>query len=197
MAVSLFFICAFLLGSIPNAYLAGRLLKNIDIRQHGSGNAGATNVFRVLGKKPGVAVFFLDFLKGASPAAFFILLFPQPTNNQLLPLLVGLSAVLGHMFTPFLGFKGGKGVATASGVIYACFPALFAVTFMVWVSVFFLSRIVSISSIAAALSLYLSGLWTQQPCETLWVLFGILLLVVWSHRANILRLIRGQEHRWS
>ena len=195
---ALLFLFAFFLGSVPNAYLAGRLLKNIDIREHGSGNAGATNVFRVLGKGPGLTVFFLDFLKGVLPVVVTLFLFPQPqAHRELIGLFVGLSAVLGHVFTPFLGFKGGKGVATGAGVICASFPSLFVVTLSVWLLSFFLSRIVSLSSILAVCALFVAACLTRQPREILIVLSGMTLLVLWSHRRNIKKLRLGQEHRFS
>ena len=195
MTLAVFFLGAFFLGSIPSAYLTGRLLKNIDIREHGSGNVGATNVFRVLGKGPGAAVFFLDFLKGAAPVAVFLAFFAPGSHRELLALAVGLAAVLGHMFTPFLGFKGGKGMATGAGVIGASFPALFAVSLIAWILVFFTSRIVSLSSLVAVCILFISGLWSRQPREIAGVFFGMVLLVFWSHRGNIKKLWKGQEHR--
>ena len=197
MVLAVFFLGAFFLGAIPNAYLAGRLLKNIDIREHGSGNVGATNVFRVLGKGPGTAVFFLDFLKGALPVAGFLIYFSAGSHRELLSLAVGLMAVLGHMFTPFLGFKGGKGVATGAGVLCASFPTLFAVSLSAWIFVFYFSRIVSLSSILAVCALFLAGLWTHQTPEIVGVFFGMVLLVLWSHRSNLKKLRAGQEHRWN
>ena len=197
LPLPVFFIFAFFMGSLPNAYLAGRLLKNIDIRQHGSGNVGATNVFRVLGKGPGFAVFFLDFVKGALPVALFLSFFPEALHRELLALGVGLAAVLGHMFTPFLGFRGGKGVAAGAGAVCASFPPLFAVTLAVWLLTFFFFRIVSVSSILAVSALFISGLLTRQPPEIVAAFFGMLLLVLWSHRSNLKKLKAGQEHRWN
>ena len=197
MPLPLFFVLAFFLGSIPNAYLAGRLLKNIDIRRHGSGNVGATNVFRVLGKGPGFAVFFLDFLKGAAPVALFLFLSSPQAHRELLALGVGLAAVLGHMFTPFLAFKGGKGVATGAGVICASFPLLFAVALAVWGISFFACRIVSVSSLLAVCALLVAGLLTHQSPEVLGVFFVMVLLVFWTHRGNIKKLRSGEEDRWS
>jgi glycerol-3-phosphate acyltransferase PlsY len=194
----LFFALAFFLGAIPNAYLAGRFLKKIDIREYGSGNVGATNVFRVLGKGPGVVVFFLDFLKGALPVVVFVSFQPQPAaHRELFSLLIGLASVLGHMFTPFLGFKGGKGIAAGSGVLCVAFPVLFAVSVAVWVLTFLLCRIVSLSSIIAVFTLVLSALWTHQSPEVLFVFILILGLVLWGHRTNIKKLLQGQEQRWS
>ncbi len=198
MREMLFFVpIAFFLGSIPNAYLAGRLLKNIDIRKHGSGNVGATNVFRVLGKGPGIAVFVLDFLKGALPVVAFRVLYPEAPHRELYSLLVGLAAVLGHMFTPFLGFRGGKGIATGAGILCASFPVVFAAALVVWIAAFQISRIVSLSSLAAVSTLLAAGVLTHQPREVLVVFAGMAALVFWSHRSNIKKLMAGQEHRWS
>jgi acyl phosphate:glycerol-3-phosphate acyltransferase len=191
--VSFYFIAAFLIGSIPNAYLAGRLLQGIDIRQHGSGNVGATNVFRVLGRGPGYLVFVLDFLKGAAPAFFFTHFFPEAQPPALWQLAAGLAAVLGHMFTPFLGFKGGKGVATGAGAVAASFPLLFAVATLVWAASFQLWKTVSLSSLCAVSALFIAAMYTQADPLIKKVFVGILLLVFWSHRTNIRRLREGKE----
>ena len=190
-----FVLSAFFLGAVPNAYLAGRFLKNIDIRQHGSGNIGATNVFRILGKGPGIVVFSLDFLKGALPVVIFMFVLPHSSHQQLFAFSIGLAAMLGHMFTPFLRFKGGKGIATGSGAVCACFPLLFAIALAVWLLSFLLSRIVSVSSILAVCALLLSALLTRQSREILFVFFAMLILVLYSHRGNIKRLWRGEEKR--
>ncbi len=196
MFLLFFFLGAFFLGAIPNAYLAGRFLKNIDIRQHGSGNVGATNVFRVLGKGPGIVVFCLDFLKGYLPVAIFLIFFLTNPHRELTALLIGLTAVLGHMFTPFLGFKGGKGIATGAGVLCASFPKLFAITLAVWVISFLVFRIVSLSSMLSVCALFLSGILIQQPREILFVFAGMVVLVFWGHRKNMQKLKEGTEHRW-
>jgi acyl phosphate:glycerol-3-phosphate acyltransferase len=191
--MTLFFVAAFLLGALPNAYLAGKLLKGIDIRQHGSGNIGATNVFRVLGRGPGLAVFALDFLKGAIPAFLFSRFFPEADPLALWQLAAGMAAVLGHMFTPFLGFKGGKGVATGAGAIAASFPILFIVATAAWLVSFQFWKTVSLSSLLAASALFIMAMYTQPDPLTKRVFVGILLLVFWSHRANIQRLRQGTE----
>src|SRR3989344_8484133 len=127
MRFPLLFLAAFTIGSFPTAYVVGRVVKKIDIRQHGSGNVGATNVFRVLGKKYGLLVFAIDFLKGAAAVWLVYLLLKNPSSpiasrcpafltSQSLALWIGLGAILGHVFTPYLRFKGGKGIATGAGV---------------------------------------------------------------------------------
>lgn len=195
--IALYLLGCFLLGSIPNAYLAGRLIKNIDLRQHGSGNVGATNAVRVLGKPVGFAVFALDFLKGAVPTLLVGRFFPEWAGEPLVGLLAGLTAVIGHMFTPFLAFKGGKGIATGGGALCAAYPLLFLVSLAVWVISFSFSRIVSLSSLIAVLALFLSSLLTPVSLASKALFFMMVLLVVWSHRANIERLLKGEEHRFS
>src|SRR3989338_8540646 len=147
-------VLAFFLGSIPTAYLAGRIFKGIDIRQHGSGNVGATNALRVMGKKIGALVFFIDFIKGFLPvfllSKFTTGLTPDPREAGL---WLGVAAISGHVFTPFLGFKGGKGIATGAGVLLGVFPLLFFCVLFVWISVFVTTRIVSISSLTSLVCL--------------------------------------------
>lgn len=189
----IFALFAFLLGSFPTAYWAGRRFKNIDIRQHGSGNVGATNAFRVLGKKVGALVFFCDFLKGALPTFFYILASSQQPPYAPLILGVGLCAILGHIFTPFLNFKGGKGIATGAGVIFASFPLLFVAFLLVWAVTFLIWRIVSVSSLAALFSVVVLSVFLQLGRISISLFFILFLLVAWSHRENLKRLRRGEE----
>ena len=197
MVPAAYFASSFFLGSIPNAYLAGRLWKSIDIRHHGSGNVGATNVFRVLGRGPALVVFSLDFLKGALPVLLFSRFFPLAADPEFLRFIAGLCAVFGHMFTPFLGFKGGKGIASGAGVLCASFPLLFLSALSVWITVFASLRIVSLSSLAAVLALFASSFFLRTQGNIRGVFLGVVLLVFWSHRANIGRLMRGEEQRFS
>ena len=197
MKLAIYFFASFFLGAIPSAYVAGRLLKNIDIRQHGSGNVGATNAFRDLGKGPGSLVFALDFLKGAIPVLLFTYFFPRTEDPELMRLVAGLFAVLGHLFTPFLNFKGGKGIATGGGAVCAAFPLLFLVTLGAWFLTFFISRIVSLSSLVAVCVLAVYGVLTTQSSTLKGVFFAVALLIFWTHRGNITRLIHGEEHRFS
>lgn len=190
-------IIGYLIGSIPTAYIFGKLLKGIDIRQHGSGNVGATNVFRVLGKIPGIIVLVLDIYKGfcvvgiVSEVLGLILVWER--------VALSLAVVAGHNYTVFLGFKGGKGVATSLGALIglsfripSITPVLF-VTMGIFLIVFLFSRIVSLSSLIAAICLPLMMFLTPQPAEirALGVIFAI--FVIYRHKANILRLRSGQE----
>jgi glycerol-3-phosphate acyltransferase PlsY len=188
-------VAGFLSGSLPFGYFAGRL-KGVDIRQHGSGNIGATNVIRVLGKGIGIPVFILDLLKGLVPC---LVMQGRGAESWVL-VLTGLCAILGHMFTPWLGFKGGKGVATAAGVLLGIAPVPVAVGLAVWLVFFFGTRYVSLASMLAgvavagtmAVQMALSGQW-----DAVLLGFGIVLalLVILRHRANIGRLLAGTESR--
>ena len=180
---------AFLLGAIPFGYIIARL-KGVDIRKHGSGNVGATNVARVLGKKYGVAVYLLDFLKGYIPTAIAVKLYGI---DSFLTASVGLFAVLGHMFSPFLGFRGGKGVATASGVLFGLSPFLGLLVLALWGAIFKSSGYVSLGSILAALgAVYLVGMLGYPfPVLVLVTLVAVLILV--KHKSNVERLLEGRE----
>lgn len=191
--IILYFAGAFLAGAIPTAWLFGKFLKQTDIRRHGSGNVGATNAFRVLGKKAGIAVFVIDFLKGAVPV-YLARHSAGPAAD--LFLWIGFAAILGHVFTPFLGFKGGKGFATGSGVLCAGVPMLFLWTLPVWVAVFFISRIVSIASLSALLAMVVISFFLRLPASDSLCLIVIFCLITWTHRSNIARLRQGSENRF-
>ncbi|HEY9900335.1 MAG TPA: glycerol-3-phosphate 1-O-acyltransferase PlsY [Pantanalinema sp.] len=184
-------LATFVFGSIPFALIIGRIFYGIDIRAHGSGNVGATNVVRVLGRAPGIACFVLDFLKGCLPVAIA----SAAHLDWWVPLLFGVLAILGHSRSVFLGLKGGKSVATGAGVIFALSPWVGLAVLGVWASVFFAGRIVSLASIVAAASLPLWMLIFRQALPS--VLFGVAaaLYIVIRHRSNIDRLRKGQEPR--
>ncbi len=192
-------IFAYLAGSLPTGFLVARAMR-VDITQVGSGNIGATNVFRVLGKGPGALVLIVDLLKGALAVLFAPKLAAAmtPTDLLALPALAALGAVLGHNYTCWLGFKGGKGVATSAGAMAALIPPAFGVTVITWLLVFFLTRYVSMASIAAALILPVATIFTVSG-PTRWPLVAftsaLAALAVWRHRANIERLKAGTEHR--
>lgn len=184
-------LATYVFGSIPFALIISRVFYGIDIRAHGSGNVGATNVVRVLGRGPGIACFVLDFLKGCLPAALAI----AAHTPWWTPILYGVLAILGHSRSVFLGFKGGKSVATGAGVIFALSPWVGLAVLGVWAAVFFASRVVSLASIVAAASLPLWMLVLRQPLPTILFGGGAALFIVIRHRSNIDRLIKGQEPR--
>ena len=183
---------SFFTGAIPTAYLAGKYLRGIDLRKEGSGNVGATNALRVMGKGIGYSVFIIDFLKGLLPALFMSRIYPA-VGTLSATCWVGLAAILGHIFSPFLSFKGGKGIATGAGVTCAVNTPFFFVSIALWALIFLTTKTVSISSILAVLSLVILSFlfkfeWPTFPFFVL--LFGIAL---WTHRENIRRLLRGEE----
>ncbi len=190
-------ILAYLAGSIPAAYLAGRLTRGIDLRRHGSGNLGATNVYRVLGAKVAAIVFAVDLLKGALP----VLLLPRVTSSAtpgIWAIAYGVTAIAGHVRPVFLlGKGGGKGVATAAGVFLALAPWATLIAFAAWAVVVGVSGYVSLASLTAALVLPVAVLLTRGPGSPVLALSGLLgMFVFWTHRENIRRLRRGEEHRF-
>jgi acyl phosphate:glycerol-3-phosphate acyltransferase len=196
-------VAAYLLGSLPTGYLAGKA-KGIDIRTVGSGNIGATNVFRFLGKTAGLLVLLVDAAKGflacwllARGGADFLQARASTAGVKLewLEIIAGVGAILGHNYTCWLGFKGGKGVATTAGVLLALFPRAFLIGLGVWVLVFALSRYVALASIAAAAALPFA-VWLCGAPSHLTVVAALLgVLAIWKHRSNIQRLCNGTEHR--
>lgn len=185
---------AYLLGSIPSSYIAGRLTRGIDLRRHGSGNLGATNTFRVLGPRIAAPVMLFDVLKGFTPAALFPLWDGNPVWHW--TLAYGTAAIVGHVFSIYMGFRGGKGVATAAGVFLALAPFAVLVAFAVWAAVLRLSRMVSLASITASLTLVAMLPVTVQRPEVLGLGAAVALFVVVAHRANIGRILRGEEYRF-
>jgi acyl phosphate:glycerol-3-phosphate acyltransferase len=190
-------VLAYLAGSIPAAYLAGRLTKGIDLREHGSGNLGATNVYRVLGAKIAALVFLVDVAKGALP----VWLLPRVTataHPELWAIAYGLLAVAGHVRPIFLlGKGGGKGVATATGVFLALAPLATLLAFTLWLMVVGASGYVSLASLTAAVVLPIAVL-VQVGADSPVFIVAVLLaaFVFWTHRENIRRLRRGEEHRF-
>lgn len=191
----------YLLGSIPSGLIAGKI-RGVDIRQHGSGNIGATNVVRTLGKKWGYAVFASDFFKGVAAVLFSrAVCLALQTPPELPALFAAVGAILGHNFPVWLGFKGGKGIATSAGVIVALFPwPVFVCAILAWVAIFFTTRYVSVASIIAALVLpaSLGVLWGMGRTSGLYFGVGIVLcaLAIWRHKVNIQRLVAGTEPRF-
>jgi len=201
LALVVAMVVSYLLGSIPAAYIAGKT-KGIDLRKHGSGNLGATNVIRVLGKKIGIAVFAFDMAKGVFPAYFFPRWadslgapFPNPVIGAI---LCGIATIIGHVRPIYLRFgKGGKGVATAAGVFLALAPMQTLLTLLVFAVVLFASGYVSLGSLTAGLILpVLLGLSIGVRSPIFVISVFIAAFVFWTHRANIERLRKGEEHRF-
>jgi glycerol-3-phosphate acyltransferase PlsY len=184
---------AYLVGAAPASYVAA-WLKGIDLRQHGSKNLGATNVYRVLGWRYALPVALFDVAKGAVP----VLLFPRwgGVRWEWFPAVLGAAAVLGHVFSPFVGFKGGKGVATAAGVFLALAPLAVAITVPVWAVSLWLTGYVSLSSLIAAITLPILVAVTEAGRPALVAAIALALMIVYTHRANIRRLLAGTESRF-
>ena len=220
---------AFLLGSIPFGVIIAKA-KGVNIRDHGSGNIGATNVLRVIGKKYGITCLLLDALKGFIPVMLAVnliqiagrenqlqlaaldplaLILPaaQQFKGQLIHVLTALAAVLGHNYSPWVGFKGGKGIATSAGVLLALMPAGIGLLVVVWLIAFGISRYVSLASIIAAAALPLItiyGSWFHgRIADGTWnkplFFFSLVIaiLAIWKHQSNIQRLLAGTEHRFT
>jgi glycerol-3-phosphate acyltransferase PlsY len=198
----IFSLVAYLLGSIPSAVWVGKARYNIDVREHGSKNAGATNTFRVLGKKPGIVVLSIDIVKGAL-ATFLPVIVLNSTlrieNEHVIQIqiLAAIFAVIGHVFPVFAQFKGGKGVATSLGVIIGLQPLAALICVSLFLLFFILFQYVSLGAIVAALSFPLIIRFVIQE-DSNWLLsFSVLLsfLVIFAHRKNIGRLIKGEESK--
>jgi len=190
-------IISYVAGSIPSAYIAGKL-RGVDLRKHGSGNLGATNVVRVLGAKTGGVVFIADLLKGFLPV-YFLPIYTETLRPELWALVYGVAAIAGHVKPIFLlGKGGGKGVATASGVFLALAFVPMLVSEAVWIATFYFTRYVSLASLLGAAVLPIAILaWYRDPQSPVFIASVIIAaFVFWTHRANIGRLRRGEEHRF-
>jgi len=193
-------VASYLLGGIPFSYIAGRMHKRIDLREHGSGNLGASNTFRILGGRVAIIVLILDIAKGFVPVYLAgHLSLPGSIDPLWLEVTAMFCAILGHLYSPYLGFSGGKGIATSAGAFSALAPYAFGGAFLVFAAVFAAKRIVSLASLAAAITLpifvYVSG--RQGLSEWHWLLqavsIAIMLIVIVKHRSNIRRLASGSE----
>src|SRR5882724_10198599 len=205
LTLAVLLVGSYLLGSIPFGYLAGRIA-GIDIRQAGSGNIGATNVVRVLGKRYGYPVFFLDFFKGLGAVeiaiAFARAARPEWGSPEVYGILAAFGSVIGHSFPPWLKFRGGKGVATFAGALFGLMPLAMLIGVAIWIVVFWLTRFVSVASMAAAVALPLViGIMTRLNQTHGKALFysslGIATVVIWRHHSNLSRLVRGREPRFT
>ncbi len=202
----LYIVAAYLIGSVPFGYIAGRL-NGIDLREHGSRNIGATNAVRVLGKGWGIPVFFMDFLKGFAPLLYMkyhlggeLAAFSPADMGWFLGVM--FAVILGHTFTCFLKFKGGKGVATTGGCLFAMSPWVGGAALLFWLGSMVLTRYVSFSSIMAGVGMMLAagielwchdGVYSVADYMVLGLLLVILVLVTWKHRANLVRIMNGTE----
>ena len=203
IAIAIGIVLAFLLGSVPTAVWLGRSLYGIDVREHGSGNPGATNTFRVLGKRAGIIVMLVDVVKGLIATSLAIPLmrmgFITEPNLIVFKILFGVVAVSGHIFSVFLNFKGGKGVATLLGMMIAIDYEVALICIGIFIFTLLVTKYVSLSSIVSALA-FPSILWMGprfKTTEPLLVIFGFFLfiVIVWTHHKNIRRIIDGEERK--
>lgn len=203
VAIGIGLLLAYLLGSVPTAVWFGKSLHGIDVRDHGSGNPGATNTFRVLGKRAGTIVMLGDVIKGMTATSLAVVLmnlgFIEEQNLVTFKLIFGVVAVTGHIFSAFLSFKGGKGVATLLGMMIAIHYEVALLCIVVFLVTLIISKYVSLSSIIGALSfpallLLVPRFKTNEP---LLVIFGFFLfiIIVWTHHKNIRRIIEGEENK--
>ncbi len=203
---------SYLVGSIPTSIIVTKIIRGVDIRNYGSGNAGGTNVIRVLGWGPGVFVIILDALKGFVAAVVLSRLFyghfpldnGTPFSNfTVVQIIAGISAILGHTWTVFAGFKGGKGIATAGGMLLGIAPVEVGIAFGVFAIVVVSSRYVSLGSVSAAIAFPLAmfiranvfDVTTRYYHTMIFFSIFISIFLIYNHRSNIIRLLRGQEHR--
>ena len=193
MNIVLLTLAAYLLGSIPTSYLVGRA-HGVDLREHGSGNLGGTNVYRVLGLRAGLPVVLIDVSKGFLPAYFFPGWDGSPMGQ--LALVYGLAAIAGHVWSIFMRFQGGKGVATGGGVLIALAPTSAQVGLLVWAGLVLITGYVSVASIAAATTVPVVAWLTDERVSTVLFCAAIALFVWWTHRQNLRRLMRGEENRF-
>ena len=197
-------VASYLIGSIPTAYIFGRLLKGIDIRTFGSGNVGATNALRVLGKGPGITVLLLDILKGFVAVALLgNILAPYTTLIPIgtLRIILGIACICGHNWTIFLKFKGGKGVATTLGVLLgfsatiSCLKFVFALAILTWLFAFLLCRYVSLASIITGIALPVYMFFFSRSAVLVILGITLCIFIILRHTQNIIRLMKGQEPR--
>ncbi len=192
---------AYLLGSIPTSIWVGKVFYNIDIREHGSGNAGATNTFRILGAKAGFPVFFVDVMKGYAAVRLLYLTdfyIPETGDFVNFQLALGLAAMIGHIFPIFAGFRGGKGVATLTGIVLALHPMATLITFVIFVVTLILSKFVSLSSMVAAFTFPFTLIFVFSRTTPSLIIFSMIIsiLMLFTHQKNIERLFKGEEKKF-
>lgn len=195
---------SYLIGSIPTAYLFGRALKGIDIRKIGSGNVGATNAMRALGKGPALIILLIDILKGFITVVFlgnYFINKPILLEAQNLTIIMGLCCICGHNWTVFLQFKGGKGIATSFGVLLglslkvAGLNVVIGLIVLIWLIIFTVSRIVSLASIVGAIMLPILSFYFKQPISLILLSLLLCIFVLIRHKANLIRILKGKEPR--
>lgn len=191
--IALFLLTSYLIGAIPTSYLAGRLARGIDLREYGSGNLGATNAFRVLGWRLALPVLLLDVFKGWFPVFVFSRLGDAAWAWAL---AYGAATILGHVFSVYVGFKGGKGVATGAGIFLALAPFAALMGLATWLILVVATRIVSLASIVAAPVVALTVYLTRGADPVFWLAVLLAAFIIFAHRTNIRRLLRGEEHRF-
>lgn len=178
------------MGSIPSGLWIGKYCHHIDIRQHGSGNTGTTNAYRILGKKSGTVVLMIDILKGTIPTLLALYLVPEYS-----PLLVGIAAILGHTFSVFVNFKGGKAVATTAGVLLSVYPVLFIIGVVLFLIGLYITRMVSLTSMLVAVVLTIVSYAFYSDWVITLILFALTVFIVYRHRSNIERIKNGTENK--
>ena len=190
LGFAVMFCLAYLVGAIPFGLIVGKVFYGVDVRQRGSGNVGTTNVFRVLGKKAGVAVMVLDIMKGFVPAALAAALF-SPWHA----IFIAAAPVVGHIYSVFLKGSGGKGVATGAGVVLALVPLAFVICFSAWIALIIVTRYVSVASLTVACLVPFLVILLGDPLPYKIAAVLVALIVWWAHRGNIRRLLDGTESR--
>jgi acyl phosphate:glycerol-3-phosphate acyltransferase len=197
--IALLILIAYLLGSIPTSVWIGKAFYNIDVREFGSGNAGATNTFRVLGKSAGIPVLIIDILKGTAAVALAYCSGYSAGSDEFIntQLALGVAALLGHIFPVFAGFRGGKGVATMLGIVICIAPVSCSIALLVFLTVLFATQIVSVASMIAGISFPVIlnlMLGNENPILMVFSVIVAMLLII-THRKNIRRLLRNEESR--
>lgn len=200
--IVLFCLVSYLIGSFSSAVWIGKWFFGIDVREHGSKNAGATNTFRVLGYKAGIPVFILDVLKSFISVNFIIFIPEIITYSEIyygIKILFGICAVTGHIFPIYTRFKGGKGVASMLGLVIALQPTAAGITFAVFIFVFLITRIVSLSSISAAIAFPIIIYLLEKNDSLTLTIFSLIatVIIIFTHKSNIKRLIAGEENKIS
>ena len=184
------FVAAYLIGAIPFGVVIGKVFYNVDVREHGSGNIGTTNVFRVLGKRAGIVVFACDMLKAFVPAFIAAHFF-----NPWFAVFIAAAPVVGHMYSIYLKGSGGKGIAAGSGAVLALVPVVFCIIIAVWVVLVLATRYVSVASLAASSLVPVLVIWFGHPLPYEIAAVLVALIIWWAHRGNLKRLLSGSERR--